>query len=129
MSLMKDFREFAIKGNVVDLAVAVVIGVAFGKIVASLVGDIVMPLIGIMIGGLNFANLSVRVGAATVHYGKFIQSCVDFFVIAWVVFLAVQVINRVRRRQPEPASPPPKPPPEQTLLEEIRDLLKNRFGE
>lgn len=128
MSMVKDFREFAVKGSVVDLAVAVIIGGAFGKIVASLVNNIVMPVVGIIIGGLNFASLSVKVGAATIKYGAFIQSCVDFFIIAWIIFLAVQFVNRFRRNQAKPSTPPPKPP-EQTLLEEIRDLLKTRFVE
>lgn len=125
MSMMKDFREFAVKGNVVDLAVAVIIGAAFGKIVGSLVGDIVMPLIGILIGGHNFSGLSVKVGAATIGYGKFIQSCVDFVIIAWTMFVAVRLITRLKRQEATPAAPPPKPAQE-VLLEEIRDLLKSR---
>jgi large conductance mechanosensitive channel len=126
-SLLREFRDFAIKGNVVDLAVGVVIGAAFGKIVASLVGDIIMPIIGVLIGGLDFKDLAVQIGAATVAYGKFIQSCVDFLIIAASIVLAVQLINRLRRRQEEaPAVPPPPPPREEQLLTEIRDLLKER---
>lgn len=128
MSMLKDFREFAVKGSVVDLAVAVIVGSAFGKIVSSLVNDIVMPVVGILIGGLNFAGLSVKVGAATIKYGAFIQSCVDFLIIAWIIFLAVQFVNRFRQNQSQPTTPPPKSP-EQTLLEEIRDLLKIRFAD
>ncbi|HVB48977.1 MAG TPA: large-conductance mechanosensitive channel protein MscL [Burkholderiales bacterium] len=127
MSLAKDFKDFAMKGNVVDLAVAVIIGGAFGKIVSSLVSDVVMPLIGILIGGLNFSGLSIKIGAATVGYGKFIQSCVDFLIIAWVIFIAVKLLQRLRREEPAAAAAPPAAPREEGLLEEIRDLLKQRL--
>ena len=123
MSLVREFREFAVKGNVVELAVAVIIGAAFGKIVASFVADIVMPLVGALLGGLDFSTLSVQVGRAHIQYGKFLQTCVDFAIIAWAIFLAVKVINRLHRK--EEAAPPP-PPRDVQLLEEIRDLLKNR---
>jgi len=123
MSLIKEFREFAVKGNIVDLAVAVIIGGAFGKIVSSLVEDMVMPLVGTLLGGLNFAALTIRVGEATLKYGKFLQTCVDFLIIAWAIFMAVKVINRLKRT--EPAAPPP-PPRQEVLLEEIRDLLKSK---
>jgi large conductance mechanosensitive channel len=122
MSLARDFREFAMKGNVVDLAVGVIIGAAFGKIVSSLVEDIVMPTLGVLIGGLDFSNLAVRIGSATVKYGKFIQTCVDFLIIAAVIFLAVRLITRLRHREEQ--APPPPPPREEVLLEEIRDILK-----
>ena len=123
MGFAREFREFAIKGNVVDLAVGVIIGAAFGKIVTSVVEDMVMPLIGTMLGGVNFAGLSVVVGTATIKYGKFLQTCVDFLIIAWAIFMAVKVINRLKRT--EPAAPPP-PPRQEVLLEEIRDLLKSK---
>jgi large conductance mechanosensitive channel len=123
MSMLKEFREFAVKGNVVDLAVAVIIGGAFGKIVSSFVADIVMPLVGVLLGGLDFNALSVEVGRAQVQYGKFIQTCVDFAIIAWAIFLAVKVINRFHRKEEAAPAPPPR---EVQLLEEIRDLLKNR---
>ena len=125
MSMMKEFREFAIKGNVVDLAVAVIIGSAFGKIVTSLVGDVVMPLVGVLLGGVNFTGLAVKVGSASLQYGKFLQSCVDFLIIAWVIFLAVKLINRLKREQPTEAAPA-APPRQEVLLEEIRDLLRSR---
>ena len=125
MSVIREFREFAIKGNVVDLAVGVIIGAAFGKIVSSLVEDIVMPLVGTLLGGLNFAALTVHVGEATLKYGKFIQTCVDFLIIAWAIFMAVKVINRLKRHEP---AVPPLPPRQEVLLEEIRDLLKSRPG-
>ena len=123
MSVIKEFKEFAVKGNVVDLAVGVIIGGAFGKIVSSLVEDMVMPLVGTLLGGLNFAALTIRVGEATLKYGKFLQTCVDFLIIAWAIFMAVKVINRLKRT--EPAAPPP-PPRQEVLLEEIRDLLKSK---
>ena len=125
MSMLREFREFAVRGNVVDLAVAVIIGTAFNKIVSSLVADIVMPLVGALIGGVHFESLTLRVGAAVVAYGKFIQSIVDFLILALCVFLAVKLINRFRRedeKKPENAVPPR----DVQLLEEIRDLLKNR---
>ena len=127
MSLLKEFREFAVKGNVIDLAVGVIIGAAFGKIVASLVEDIVMPAVGTLLGGVNFSGLAVQFGNATLKYGKFLQTCVDFLIIAAAVFVAVKVINRLQREREEqkPAAPPASPRQE-VLLEEIRDLLKAR---
>ena len=122
MSIATEFREFAVKGNAVDLAVAVIIGAAFGKIVASLVGDIVMPLLGTLLGGLDFSGLALQVGAAKIQYGKFLLTCVDFVIIAWAIFVAVKLINRLKRREPEAAVP--TPPRQEQLLEEIRDLLK-----
>lgn len=125
MSMLKEFREFAVRGNVVDLAVAVIIGNAFNKIVSSLVADIVMPLVGVMMGGVRFEALAVRFGEAVVAYGKFLQSIVDFLILALCVFLAVKLINHFRRKhEKEPEKAPP--PRDVQLLEEIRDLLKNR---
>jgi large conductance mechanosensitive channel len=124
MSIAREFREFAVKGNVVDLAVGVIIGAAFGKIVASLVGDIIMPLVGTLLGGLDFSGLMFEIGNAKIQYGKFIQTCVDFVIIAWAIFVAVKVINRLKRSEPPPA--PATPPREEQLLTEIRDLLKQR---
>jgi large conductance mechanosensitive channel len=125
MSWVKEFREFAIKGNVVDLAVGVIIGAAFGKIVSSLVADIIMPLVGIMIGGINYEDLVIEVGDAQVTYGKFIENVIDFVVVAFVIFLMVKVINHFRRQaEKEPKAAPP--PRQEQLLEEIRDLLKRK---
>lgn len=124
MSMASEFREFAMKGNVVDLAVGVVIGAAFGKIVASVVEDLIMPLVGTMLGGVDFSGLAIKIGAATLKYGKFIQTCVDFFLIAMAIFLMVKLINRLKREQPAPAPEPKAPPRQEVLLEEIRDLLK-----
>ena len=123
MSIIKEFREFAVKGNVVDLAVGVIIGAAFGKIVASAVADLVMPVVGMMLGGIDFADLAVTVGNAKILYGKFIQTCLDFVIVAWAIFVAVKVINRLKREEP---AAPPAPPKQEQLLEEIRDLLKKQ---
>ncbi len=124
-NLLKEFREFAIKGNVVDLAVGVIIGTAFGKIVSSLVGDLIMPLLGILIGGIHYEDLVIEVVDAQVTYGKFIENVIDFVVIAFVIFLMVKVINHFRRQQEKQpqAAPPPR---QEQLLEEIRDLLKRK---
>ena len=125
MSMVKEFREFAMKGNVVDLAVGVIIGAAFGKIVASAVSDVAMPLVGTLIGGVDFSGLALQVGQSKIQYGKFIQTCVDFVIIAWAIFIAVKLINRIKREEEKPADKPPAAPPRQeALLEEIRDLLK-----
>jgi len=103
--------------------VGVIIGAAFGKIVSSLVGDLIMPLVGVLIGGFDFKNLVVQVGGAKIAYGAFLQNCVDFLVIAWVVFLIVKLINRFRRHEEAAAAAPPR---QEQLLEEIRDLLKKK---
>jgi large conductance mechanosensitive channel len=125
MSMLQEFKSFAMKGNVVDLAVGVIIGAAFGKIVASLVEDVIMPVLGTLIGGINFSGLAVTVGSATIKYGKFVQTCLDFIIIAWAIFVAVKLINRLRREEPAPAAPA-EPPRQEVLLAEIRDLLKSR---
>jgi large conductance mechanosensitive channel len=122
--MLKEFRDFALKGNVIDLAVAVIIGIAFGAVVLSLVNDIIMPIVGVLLGGVDFASLSIQVGSATIAYGKFIQAIVNFVIIAFVLFLIVKAANRMRK----PVAPPEPPGPsaEETLLTEIRDLLKTR---
>ena len=124
MKIVQEFREFAMKGNIVDLAVAVVIGGAFGKIVSSLVEDIVMPAIG-AVGRVDFKSLMIQVGDAKILYGKFIQMCVDFTIIAMAIFLALKVLAHLRKKEEGSAAPPP-PPRQEQLLEEIRDLLKKR---
>src|SRR3954465_5663227 len=125
MSLLKEFREFAVKGNVVDLAVGVIIGGAFGKIVSSLVADIVMPPVGALVGGIDYKEFFVQFGTAKLMYGLFIQNCVDFMIIAASIFFAVRLIHHFRRKaeQEPPAAPPPR---QEKLLEEIRDLLKEK---
>jgi large conductance mechanosensitive channel len=126
--MWKEFRDFLSRGNVVDLAVAVIIGGAFGAIVTSLVNDIIMPLIGIIIGGVSFTSMMVQVGTAQLKYGNFIQALVNFIIIAFVIFLMVRAINRVKESfaKPAPAAPPPPPPADVVLLTEIRDLLRQQ---
>lgn len=120
--MLKEFREFIMRGNVLDLAVAVIIGGAFGAIVTSLVNDIIMPLIGILMGGIDFSGLTVQVGSATVTYGNFIQAIINFLVIALALFLVIKAANSIMRKKAE--SPvPPAPTVEEKLLMEIRDLL------
>jgi len=121
--MWKEFRDFIARGNVVDLAVAVILGTAFGAIVTSLVDDIIMPLIGILLGGVDLTELMVRVGSAEVMYGRFIQALVNFLIIAFAVFLIVRAVNKFRKPAPEA---PPAPPEDVVLLTEIRDLLKAR---
>jgi large conductance mechanosensitive channel len=136
MVILKEFKDFAVKGNVVDLAVAVIIGGAFGKIVTSFVNDIVMPPLGLLLGGVDFKDLAVTLKEAYVtadgmempavllSYGSFIQNIVDFTIIAFVIFLAIKAINSTKKKPvPAPAAPP-APTKSEVLLEEIRDLLK-----
>lgn len=120
--MLKEFRDFAMKGNVMDLAVAVIIGTAFGKIVTSLVGDVLMPTIGLLLGKLDFSSLAITVGDASIKYGMFIQSVIDFIVIAFCIFLMIKALQRFKKAEPTP--PPAAPPEEVRLLTEIRDLLK-----
>ncbi len=126
--MLKEFRDFIGRGNVIDLAVAVIIGGAFGAIVTSLVNDILMPLIGVLLGGVDFASLSIQVGEAMILYGKFIQAIVNFLIIAFAIFLIVRSYNKLQERGKEeaPPPPPPGPSPEVELLTEIRDLLQER---
>ncbi len=119
--MWKDFREFIARGNVLDLAVAVILGVAFGAIVTSLVDDIIMPLIGIVLGGVDFSGLAIQFGDATVAYGNFIQAVINFLIISFVIFWLVRVAERFQK--PEEAAPA-EPTTEETLLREIRDLLE-----
>lgn len=149
MALIKEFREFAVKGNVVDMAVGVIIGTAFGKIVTSLVNEVLMPPIGKVMGGVNFADLFINLdpdktlpgggaitslaqakqaGAAVIGYGSFLNTVLDFLIVAWCVFMLVKMVNHLRRRT-EPAPVPVKPvepPAQEKLLAEIRDLLRAR---
>ena len=131
MSMIKEFKEFALRGNVVDLAVGIIIGIAFGKIVSSLVSDVIMPPIGILLGGLDFSNLMVTLKAATdtepavfLRYGMFINTIIDFIIVAFVIFLVVKAMNTLKRKQEEKPAAPPAPPKQEVLLTEIRDLLK-----
>lgn len=124
--MLKEFREFINRGNVIDLAVAVVIGGAFGAIITSLVNDVLMPLVGILLGGLDFAGLSIQVGEATILYGNFIQAIVNFLIIAFVIFLVVRSYNKLQKQEAEAPPAPPEPSPVEQLLTEIRDLLEEQ---
>jgi large conductance mechanosensitive channel len=119
MSFASEFKEFAMKGNVVDLAVGVVIGAAFGKIVGSVVGDVIMPLLSPLLGSINFSDLSFRIAT-----GMFLQTCLEFLIIAFAIFLVIKGINRLKR--PAPSAPPPAPTKTESLLQDIRDILAKR---
>ena len=133
MGMMSEFKEFAVKGNVVDMAVGIIIVAAFGKIVSAFVGGVVMPPIGVLLGGVNFADLSYvlqeAVGdapAVAINYGSFVQSLVDFIIIAFAIFMAVKAINSMKKKEDAAPSAPPNPSKEEELLTEIRDLLKQQ---
>lgn len=126
--MLEEFRKFIMRGNVIDLAVAVVIGAAFGLIITSLVDDIIMPLVGVLMGGVDFSALSITVGSATIAYGAFIQAVINFLIIAFALFLIIKAMNKASnlRKKEEAAAPPPAPSEDIVLLTEIRDLLKQR---
>lgn len=133
MGIITEFKEFAVKGNVVDMAVGIIIGAAFGKIVSSFVGDVIMPPIGVLLGGVDFSNLAFTIKEATgeipaviISYGKFIQTVIDFTIIAFAIFIAIKAINTLKRKEEEAPAAPPKPSAQEILLTEIRDLLKER---
>lgn len=141
MGMLQEFKQFAMRGNVVDMAVGVIIGGAFGKIVSSVVGDLIMPAVGCLVGGMNFTDLkltlknavmdgdTVVTPAVTLNYGNFIQVTIDFLIIAFSIFLLIKAINTLsRKKKEEPAAPPAPPAPskEEVLLTEIRDLLKEK---
>lgn len=124
MSFIKEFKEFAMRGNVVDLAVAVVIGAAFGKIITSLVDGIIMPLIGLLLGGVNIANKSFTLGDAVLKWGGFLQTIIDFTIIAFAIFLAIKFVNLLKKKEEEK---PVELSREEVILMEIRDLLKDKI--
>ena len=140
MGMVKEFKDFAVKGNVVDMAVGIIIGGAFGTIVKSLVSDVIMPPIGLALGGVDFANLFVvlgegtyetldaakEAGAATVNYGVFFNNVISFLIVAFAVFMLVKSINSLKRKEEAKPAAPPKPTAEETLLSEIRDLMKQQ---
>ena len=129
--MLKEFKEFIAKGNVMDLAVGVIIGGAFGKIVTSLVGDIIMPVIGVIIGGIDFTGLTLKIGNAEIKYGSFIQNVLDFLIIAFCIFMLVRIVNKFMskiHKEKEETVEEPKKSDEVLLLEEIRDLLKKEEG-
>jgi large conductance mechanosensitive channel len=136
MKIIREFKQFAMKGNVVDMAVGIIIGVAFGKIVSSLVNDIIMPPIGLLIGGVDFADLKITlkeasvdqagaaINAVTLNYGAFIQTSLDFLIVAFVIFLMIKAMNSLKKNEELAPAAPPEPTKEEKLLTEIRDLLK-----
>ena len=139
MSILKEFKEFAVKGNAVEMAVGIIIGAAFGKVISSLVGDVIMPPIGVLLGGVNFTDLGVTlkesipatgdgaaVPAVILAYGKFIQAILDFLVVAFTVFLGIRGINSLKRKQAEAPAAPAEPSAQEKLLSEIRDLLAKK---
>ncbi|MDE6683564.1 MAG: large-conductance mechanosensitive channel protein MscL [Duncaniella sp.] len=142
MSILKEFKEFAMRGNVIDMAVGVVIGAAFGKIISSLVDDIIMPLVGVATGGMNFTDYKWVIQQAvidgqtqeilkpevTMNWGSWVQTVVDFLIVAFCIFVAIKAINQLKRKEPEAPAPEaaPEPTKEEVLLTEIRDLLKQQ---
>lgn len=131
MSLVKEFKDFAMRGNVVDMAVGIVIGAAFGKIVSSFVGDVLMPPIGMLLGGLDFTNIAMTIKQATEtspailwNYGSFIQTVVDFIIVAFAIFMVIKAINSMKKKEEEKPAAPPIPSEEIVLLTQIRDALK-----
>jgi len=131
MSMMSEFKSFAMRGNVIDMAVGIVIGGAFGKIVSSFVNDVLMPPIGMLMGGVDFSDLAVvmkeasgDVAAVTINYGSFIQTVVDFLIIAFAIFMVVKAMNNMKKKEEAAPAAPPKPSAEEVLLTEIRDALK-----
>lgn len=133
MSIFKEFREFAMRGNVVDLAVGVIIGAAFGKIVSSLVADIIMPPLGMLLGGVDFKQFHLilreaegNIPAVVMNYGSFLQNIFDFIIVAFAIFSAIKLMNRMRRKQVEEPVTPPEVTAEEKLLTEIRDLLSQQ---
>ncbi len=133
MGMLQEFKEFAIKGNVVDMAVGLIVGASFGKIVSSFVADVIMPPIGVLIGGVDFTKLAITIKeasgdipAVTLKYGSFIQTVVDFTIIAFAIFIVIKLINKLKRTEATAPAPAPEPSKEELLLTEIRDLLKAR---
>ncbi len=125
--MLKEFKEFAMRGNVVDMAVGIIIGAAFGKIVSSLVSDVIMPPIGMLMGSVSFSELALALGegegAATINYGIFIDTIINFLIVAFAIFMLIKGINSMKKKEEEKPAEPPKPSAEETLLTEIRDLL------
>jgi len=132
MKLLQEFKAFAMRGNVVDMAVGIIIGAAFGKIVSSLVNDVIMPPIGLLVGGIDFSNLSITIKeafenspAVVIKYGVFINTVIDFVIVAWAIFMVIKAMNSLKKKEEAKPAAPPKPSDEVVLLGEIRDLLKS----
>jgi large conductance mechanosensitive channel len=135
MSMMKEFKQFAMRGNVVDMAVGIIIGAAFGKIVTSLVNDVIMPPIGLLLGGVDFSTFMITlkqamgdVPAVTLNYGVFINTVIDFLIVAFAIFMVIRGMNKMIKKEEQAPATPPAPKKEETLLTEIRDLLKTRWS-
>jgi len=133
MGMLKEFQEFAVKGNMVDMAVGIIMGGAFGTIVSSLVNDVIMPPLGYVIGGIDFSKLALTlkpaegdVAAVAISYGKFINSCISFIIVAWALFMLIKAMNTLKKKQEAAPAAPPAPTKDQALLTEIRDLLAKR---
>ncbi|HRZ42915.1 MAG TPA: large-conductance mechanosensitive channel protein MscL [Bacteroidales bacterium] len=133
MGFIKEFKTFAIKGNMMDMAIGIIIGAAFGKIITSLVNDVIMPPLGMLLGGMDFTSFkftlkeaSEGVEAVTLNYGNFIQVFVDFLIVALAIFLVIKAMNRMKKKQEEAPAAPAEPPAQEKLLSEIRDLLKEK---
>jgi len=131
--MIKEFKQFAMRGNVVDMAVGIIIGAAFGKIVSSLVNDVIMPPIGLLLGGVDFSSFMITlkqamgdVPAVTLNYGVFINTVIDFLIVAFAIFMVIKGMNRMKKKEEEAPAAPPAPTKQETLLTEIRDLLKTR---
>ena len=131
MSLIKEFKDFAVRGNVIDMAVGIIIGGAFGKIVSSFVADVVMPPIGVLLGGVDFGKLSVTIKEASetaeavkINYGSFLNTIIDFIIIAFIIFMVIKAMNKMKKKEEEKPAAPPAPSKQEVLLTEIRDLLK-----
>jgi large conductance mechanosensitive channel len=136
MGIVKEFKEFAVKGNMIDMAVGIIIGAAFGKVVSSLVNDIIMPPLGMLIGGLDFSDYKATlkatsvddageaINAVTLNYGMFIQTAIDFLIVALVIFMVIKAMNKLKKKEEAKPAVPPAPTKQEILLEEIRDLLK-----
>ncbi|MGB5255764.1 MAG: large-conductance mechanosensitive channel protein MscL [Woeseiaceae bacterium] len=128
--MLKEFKDFAMRGNVVDMAVGIIIGAAFGKIVSSLVSDVIMPPIGMAMGGVDFSNLAISLGegaeAASINYGVFINTVLDFLIVAFAIFMVIKGLNSMKKKEEEKPAEPPKPSKEEVLLTEIRDLLAKK---
>ncbi len=133
MKLINEFKSFAMRGNVVDMAVGIIIGAAFGKIVSSFVNDVIMPPIGLLVGGIDFSELALTLKAATdtapaviLKYGVFINTIIDFIIIAWAIFMVIKAMNTLKKKEEEKPASPPAPSEDIVLLTEIRDLLKKK---
>jgi large conductance mechanosensitive channel len=133
MGMMQEFKKFAMRGNVIDMAVGIIIGGAFGKIVSSFVADVIMPPIGLLIGGVDFSDLMITIKAAvgdaaavTINYGKFIQTVLDFLIVAFAIFMVIKGMNSLKKKEEEAPAQPPAPSKEETLLTEIRDILQEK---